>query len=64
MEIKNLLTGGRNMVERINNHLKKIGSKFSTDDGLTICMYVGNLTFLKRTFKTQEECLRFVLNCK
>lgn len=52
------------MVERINNHLKKIGSKFSTDDGLTICMYIGNLTFLKRTFKTQEECLQFVLNCK
>ena len=52
------------MLEKINNHLKKIGSKFSTDDGLTICMYVGNLTFLKRTFKTQEECLRFVLNCK
>lgn len=52
------------MVEKINNYLKKIGSKFSTDDGLTICMHVGNFIFLKRTFETQEECLQFVLNCK
>ena len=53
-----------NMIEKINNHLQKIGSKFRTEDGLTISMYIGNLTFLKRTFVTQEECLQFVLNCK
>lgn len=40
--------------------LEKKGSKFRTEDGLTICMYIGHLTFLKRTFKTQEECLQFV----
>ena len=52
------------MIEKINNHLQKIGSNFRTEDGFTICMHIGNLTFLKRTFKTQEECLQFVLNCK
>ena len=41
------------MIEKINNHLQKIGSNFRTEDGFTICMYIGNLTFLKRTFKTQ-----------
>lgn len=52
------------MIEKINNHLQKIGSNFRTEDGFTICMHIGNLIFLKRTFKTQEECLQFVLNCK
>ena len=50
------------MVETINGVLKSIGSKFSTKDGYTLCMYIGHLTFLKRTFKTQEECLEFVLS--
>ena len=49
-----------NMIEKINKILEKKGSKFRTEDGLTICMYIGHLTFLKRTFKTQEECLQFV----
>lgn len=50
------------MVETINGVLKSIGSKFSTEDGYTLCMYIGHLTFLKKTFETQEECLEFVVN--
>lgn len=50
------------MAGTINEILKSIGSKFSTEDGYTICMYIGHLTFLKRTFETQEECLDFVLD--
>lgn len=48
------------MIEKINNILERRGSKFRTEDGFTICMYIGHLTFLKRTFATQEECLQFV----
>ncbi len=49
-----------NMIEEINKILEDKGSKFRTKDGFTICMYIGHLTFLKRTFETQEECLQFV----
>ncbi len=48
------------MVDKINKILEEKGSKFRTEDGFTICMYIGHLTFLKRSFKSQEECLQFV----
>lgn len=48
------------MIEEINKILEEMGSKFRTDDGLTICMYAGHLMFLKRTFDSQEELLSFV----
>lgn len=50
------------MIEKINKILEDMGSKFRTDDGLTICMYVGHLVFLKRTFDSQEDLLAFVQN--
>ena len=49
------------MVDTTNGILKSIGSKFSTEDGYTLCMYIGHLTFLKRSFRTQDECLEFVV---
>lgn len=56
------------MIEKINEMLKEIGSKFSTDDGLTLCMYAGanqrEIKFLRKTFDTQEECYRYVLEVK
>jgi hypothetical protein len=48
------------MIKKINKKLEEKGSKFRTEDGFTICMYIGHLTFLKRNFETQEECLQFV----
>lgn len=54
------MCGDEEMIEKINEILEKMGSKFRTDDGLTISMYIGHLTFLKRTFNSQEECFRFV----
>lgn len=48
------------MIEKINKILEEKESKFRTEDGYTICMYIGHLIFLKRTFETQEECLQFV----
>lgn len=48
------------MIEKINKILEEMGSKFRTEDGLTICMYAGHLMFLKRTFKSAEELLTFV----
>ena len=52
------------MVEKINNHLEKIGSKFRTKDGLILTAYIGHMTFLKRTFASVEECYSFVMACK
>ncbi len=48
------------MIEKINIVFEEKESKFSTEDCYTNCMYIGHLTFLKRTFETQEECLQFV----
>lgn len=48
------------MIEQINQALEQMGSQFRTDDGYTLVMHIGHLTFLKRTFETQEECLTFV----
>lgn len=48
------------MVKEINEKLEKIGSKFRTEDGKTLAMYIGHLTFLKREFDTEEECEQFV----
>ncbi len=52
------------MVEKINNHLKKVGSNFRTENGKTLVAYIGHLTFLKRDFLSVEECYNFVMNCK
>lgn len=48
------------MIEKINAILEAKGSKFRTEDGLTIVMYIGHLTFIKRTFDSIEECFNFV----
>jgi hypothetical protein len=48
------------MVDKINQVLESMGSKFRTDDGYTIVMYIGHLTFLRKTFNTQEECFAYV----
>lgn len=50
------------MKNQINEHLQKIGSKFRTEDGKTLIMYVGHLTFLKRSFITEQECYNFVMS--
>ena len=52
------------MVEKINAICEEIGSMFRTDDGLTLCAYIGNLTFLRRSFDSREECYNFVLSAK
>lgn len=48
------------MAEQINEILEKIGSNFRTDDGLTIIAHIGNLTFLRRMFESERDCLAFV----
>ena len=48
------------MIEKINTMCKEMKSNFSTEDGLTLVAYIGNLTFLKRTFNTIEECFNYV----
>lgn len=48
------------IINEINGTLERIGSIYRTDDGFTICGYIGHLTFLRRTFSTREECLNFV----
>ena len=49
------------MIEKINSMLESIGSNFRTEDGITITMYIGNLTFLKRSFDSITECYIYVL---
>lgn len=52
------------MIEKINQHLENIGSNFRTDDGITLVAYIGHMTFLRRTFRSVEECFNYVMNCK
>ena len=52
------------MIEKMNQHLESIGSNFRTQDGLTLVVYIGHLTFLRRTFSSTEECFNYVMNCK
>ena len=49
-----------NYMNEINDTLERIGSKYRTSDGLTVITYIGQLTFLKRTFETSAECLKYV----
>lgn len=48
------------MIDKINQALENMGNKFRTNDGYTIIMYIGKLTFLRKTFDTQEECFAYV----
>ena len=41
-------------IKDINDSLEAVGSKFRTEDGLTIMMYIGHLTFLRRTYESTE----------
>lgn len=52
------------MIEKINNILKEIGSNFRTNNGYTICAYVGHLTFLKKEFNDPDELYEFVKSVK
>lgn len=55
---------GERMINEINGILERIGSTFRTKDGLTICgafgVRSGALTFLKRTFDSQEQLFEYV----
>lgn len=48
------------MKEQINEILRRIGSRYSTEDGKTLVSYIGGLVFLRRSFDSKEECLAFV----
>lgn len=48
------------MIDRINTLLAEMGSTFRTDDGVTLIKHLGGLTFLRRSFDSPAECLRFV----
>lgn len=53
------------MIEKMNSMLKEIGSKYSTEDGLTFATIIprtDDILILKRTFKTLEESMQFVQN--
>ncbi len=56
------------MIQEINAILERIGSKFRTDDGVTLvgnfCVGDGSITFLRRTFESPESCLEFVNACQ
>ena len=56
------------MIEKINAICEEIGSMFRTDDGLTLCAFIGakfgEIEFLRRTFDSPEECYNFVLSAK
>lgn len=56
------------MIEKINAICKEIGSMFRTEDGLTLCTFIGakggEIRFLRRTFDRQEDCYNFVLSVK
>ena len=42
-------------IARINRKLEASGSRFRTEDGLTVTGYFGNLTWLKKTYAGIEE---------
>ncbi|MCC8157276.1 MAG: hypothetical protein LIO54_08375 [Oscillospiraceae bacterium] len=48
------------MKNQINEILKRIGSRYSTDDGKTLVSHIGGLVFLRRSFESEAECLAFV----
>lgn len=51
---------------RINSILENMKSNFRTNDGgYTLIMYIGGLTFLKKSFQNPNECLKYVkgVNC-
>ena len=56
------------MIEKINAICEEIGSMFRTEDGLTLCAFIGakggEIKFLRRTFNSPEECYNFVLSAK
>ena len=57
-ERENTEKGEKTMTERIANINRKLeasGSIFRTEDGLTVSGYIGNLTFLKKTYGSIEE---------
>ena len=51
-------------IRNINTHLKRIGSNFQTEDGLTIIGYFGHLLFLKRTFSSTDDLYDYVFSIK
>ena len=42
-------------IENINRKLEASGSIFRTKDGTTVSGYIGNLTFLRKTYGSIEE---------
>lgn len=56
------------MIEKINAICEEIGSMFRTEDGLTLCAFIGakggEIKFLRRTFDSSEDCYNFVLAAK
>ena len=56
------------MIDKINKICEEIGSMFRTEDGLTLCAFIGakggEIKFLKRAFDSPEDCYNFVLAAK
>lgn len=52
------------MVDEINKMLQDVGSKFRTEDGTSIVMFVrvgrDSIVFLRRCFDNPMQCLEFV----
>ena len=42
-------------ISKINEILEKSGSIFRTKDGVSVCAYIGHLTFLKKTYSSIDE---------
>lgn len=55
-------------IEKVNAYLLRIGSKFSTEDGRTLCRFCGasggSMRFLVRRFDTLEDLEKFVFSVK
>ena len=53
-------------IKKINEHLEKIGSKFRTEDGVHIGMFVGckgsRIVFLRKYFDSIDDMEKFVFS--
>lgn len=55
------------MIEKMNEHLRTIGSKYGTDDGInfrTIIPSGEKIVILTKRFQTIEEAFAYILSLK
>ena len=55
------------MIEKMNEHLRTIGSKYSTEDGIhfrTILPSGEKIVILTRTFDSMEEAAQIIFGLK